>query len=248
MTYQTRYCAFVDVLGFQSLLRTATADNIRKVLMSVRNLPHTEGRERLPFSQSDLKFHTFSDNICVSAACNADGIAHIFHSLELLAVALLDDGTLLRGAIVKGLLVHDDQVVFGQALVAAYNLESTVANHPRIMMTREVATEAMTLLRGRFTEEFLEAFIEQSDDGPFFLNVLIGMRPYLESNDEEVRRSYIQRYNFMAQRLQENFDAAVDNPRHFEKLLWFARYWNSATGRFRSDIRAVTGPGTNTFD
>ncbi|MEK7995523.1 MAG: hypothetical protein AAB403_17115 [Planctomycetota bacterium] len=248
MTYETRYCAFVDILGFQSMLRTTEAENIRQILMSVRNLPLAEGRDRLPFSQSDLKFQSFSDNICVSAANNADGLAHIMHSLEALAIALLDGGTLLRGGIVRGNLFHDEHVVFGDALVAAYNLESTIANHPRIMITREVVADARRLFPSRFTDDFIEGFIQQSGDGPFFLNVLYGMRPYLESTDAPVRESWIQRYQLMAARLQERFDASVDNPRHYAKLLWFARYWNEATGAFRADIPAVTGPGTNTFD
>ena len=58
MNYETRYCAFVDVLGFQNLLRTMIPDKIRKILVSVRKLPLAQGRERLPLRQSDLKFHS----------------------------------------------------------------------------------------------------------------------------------------------------------------------------------------------
>jgi hypothetical protein len=52
----------------------------------------------------------------------------------------------------------------------------------------------------------------------------------------------------LGRQIQGRFDDSVDNPRHFEKLKWFARHWNESTGNYRKFIPAVTGPGTNTFD
>ena len=242
MPYELRYCAFVDILGFRNLLRTMAAEQIRRVLSSVRELPL--GREAIAFGGSDLKFHSFSDNICVSSKANLEGLSHILHSLEALAVTLLDDGTLLRGAIVKGNLHHDVELVFGEALVRAYELESTVCIHPRIMLTREVATDAQAL-RTRLTEDFVSEFIKQADDGPFFLNVLVGIRSYMASDDLELRQSYIARYNAMAHHLQQRFDAAVDAPRHFEKVQWFARFWNDTVRPYAGLIDKVNGPGVD---
>jgi hypothetical protein len=93
--YETRFCAFVDILGFKSLVRggAMTPDNILQILRSVRELPI--GPEAILLSQSGLRFHSFSDNICVSAQCNADGIKHLLFSLESLATRLLDSGMLL---------------------------------------------------------------------------------------------------------------------------------------------------------
>jgi hypothetical protein len=245
MTYQIRYCAFVDILGFSNIVRRGLMqpEEIMALLQSVRRLP--EGREAIAFSQSDLKFHSFSDNMCVSAAANADGITHITHSLESLARSLLDVGILLRGAIVKGKLYQDDDVVFGEALIRAVELESQVVHYPRIMLEREVADEAKTLMRRRLVEDFVRDYIVQCDDGPFHLNFLYGMRPYLDSSDEPLRQIYIERYNMVAAKLQATLDAAVDNPRHFEKQIWFARYWNQATLPYRRDVRKIEGPGVD---
>ena len=77
----------------------------------------------------------------------------------------------------------------------------------------------------------------------FHLNFLYGIRPYLDSSDEPLRQIYIERYNMVAAKLQANLDAAVDNPRHFEKQIWFAQYWNQATGPHRRDVRKIEGPG-----
>jgi hypothetical protein len=32
----------------------------------------------------------------------------------------------------------------------------------------------------------------------------------------------------VASTIQKKFDESVDNPRHFEKVQWFARYWNES--------------------
>jgi hypothetical protein len=42
--------------------------------------------------------------------------------------------------------------------------------------------------------------------------VILEVRYKLESRDEQLRREWINRYNLIVERLQENFDAAVDNP------------------------------------
>jgi len=35
------------------------------------------------------------------------------------------------------------------------------------------------------------------------------------------------RYVVMGKQIQQRFNAAVDDPRHFEKVKWFANYWNN---------------------
>ena len=44
--------------------------------------------------------------------------------------------------------------------------------------------------------------------------------------------------------LQRRFDEATDNPRHFEKVKWFARYWNDHVRQWHIDgLNHVKGPG-----
>ena len=68
-------------------------------------------------------------------------MTHLFLSLEALTHALLDKGYLIRGAVVKGHLYHDNLSVFGDALVRAYVMESTVARFPRIVLSRDVVDD-----------------------------------------------------------------------------------------------------------
>jgi hypothetical protein len=115
--YQTRYCAFVDILGFRELVR-ANMDSdgvqrLRSMLESVHQPPLSG--EQL-FEGSDLRVESISDGVWVSAASSQGGLNHLVHSLEGLAMGLLDNGILIRGGVVKAPLCHDEHVVFEPAL------------------------------------------------------------------------------------------------------------------------------------
>jgi hypothetical protein len=102
-----------------------------------------------PFSSmkdSDLKTQSISDAVCISSAHSAQGLDHLFYSIESLATKLLARGFFIRGAVVKGLLYHDTSKVFGQALVRAYQFESNVARYAEMLACRRPNCSA----RGRY--------------------------------------------------------------------------------------------------
>jgi hypothetical protein len=134
--------------------------------------------------------------------------------------------------------------MFGDALIRAVELEGKFSSYPRIMLTREVTDEAHALMRSSMTDDFIENYILQAEDGLFFLNVLVGLKSYLGSDDAELRAIYIERYNMIAARLQQQLDASADNAAHFRKHLWFAKYWNGAVGTHRCEVKRLRGPGT----
>jgi hypothetical protein len=171
------------------------------------------------------------------------GLLDLFIILENLAMTLLNYSTLLRGAIVKGALYHDDGVVFGPALVRAYELESQVALYPRIVITREVVLEARSSSDPIFAEDEGRSYILSSSDGPFYLNILSHMIPNLARSDGTERSLYLDRYRNIATKLQREYDASVDNPRHFAKHQWFAGYWNQIALEAGRDTPLIWGPG-----
>jgi hypothetical protein len=65
---------------------------------------------------------------------------------------------------VKDNLYHDERMVFGEALVDAYNLEDKIVKYPRIMLRSDVAIEASANNMGEL--------VRQADDGPMYLHVL----------------------------------------------------------------------------
>jgi hypothetical protein len=75
---------------------------------------------------------------------------------------------------VRGQLYHDASMVFGEALVRAYELESTIARFPRVVISKEVMGDINRKGTGLFSEEKRKfvPFIEQADDGPYYVHVL----------------------------------------------------------------------------
>lgn len=143
---------------------------------------------------------------------------------------------------VKGALYHDNQVVFGPALAQAYELESRVALYPRIVITRDIVMEARSFADSDFADDEGLSYILSSSDGPFYLNVLSHMIPNLALPDRAERSLYLECYRSIAAKLQREYDASVDNPRHFAKHQWFAGYWNQIALEAGSDTPLILGP------
>src|ERR1700683_4416881 len=103
--YDDRYCAFVDILGFRQLIESLSKDPeqvaaLRNVLRRVHSPP--TGAKEVVRAQS------ISDAVALSAEVNVEGLSAMFRILTFLSIDLLCQGFLVRGAVVKGPLYHDD--------------------------------------------------------------------------------------------------------------------------------------------
>lgn len=190
----------------------------------------------------------------MSAAVNQFGLEHLCHALTDLTCNLLYQGFFVRGAIVKGRLYHDDQMVFGEALVRAYSMEQEVVRYPRIMLTSDVVADIRTYLE-KAPHGILSEAIQQADDGPYFLHTL---SPYAEDARFAVEEASkagdldsaaeaqidLDPFVFLKDKIQQRFVEAIDDPRIFEKVQWFAAYWNRSVGRHHPTFE-VKGPGAS---
>ena len=252
--YETRYCAFVDILGFSELIDKLDRGetpfrSLQALLEKIHNPPPTNagGMEK-----SDFRAQSISDAVALSGADNILGVAAIFHSINRLAIDLLKEGFFIRGAIVKDKLYHDDKTVFGKALVRAYQLEDTVVKYPRVMVTREVISDIREAAPGEKGEFDL---LRRAEDGPMFLHVLrdIEMQalPFklgsvVSKVTDERFHGKLDPYLDIPNQIQRRFDEATDNPNHFEKVKWFAHYWNDTIEKWGCEgFKRVMGPGVD---
>lgn len=245
--YIDRYCAFIDILGFRGLVRELHTDVSRFVtLQAALTRIHRPANAPKRDWTTDFRVQSISDAVAISTVANLPGLTHLFNAIETLAVDLLKEGYLIRGALVKGKLYHDDQMVFGDALVRAYDLESTVARYPRVMVTRGIIEEITESTQGFFRDQrqLYEIHLEQADDGPHYVHVLRNVaseisRIQIENlNLRPEKQHSLEEYERMRDTIQRRLSESVDDPRHFEKVQWFARYWNKC-----SPYIPVTGPG-----
>jgi hypothetical protein len=170
--YERRVVAFYDILGWRSAIAQAGNDpekigNLRRVILQHSRLL------RLPVS-APVNVSTFSDNIVVSTIPNSEAVPYFLRSVATLQLMTASMGFLLRGGIAVGDIIHDEEVVFGPALNRAYELESSVAIFPRIVVDHPVmqigeiegfhSIENDICFLDPFTPEFFEQWFQRSEE------------------------------------------------------------------------------------
>ncbi len=232
--YVDRYCAFVDILGFRQLIGVLKENERQSVaLRDVLRKVHAPVNEPTVNWQIDFRAQCISDAVAISTLATDAGLVLLFQVIEKLAVDLLREGYFIRGALVKGKLYHDASMVFGEALVRAYELENAVVRYPRVMVTRDVMADV-----GKFDTGFLAyrradlaPYVEQAEDGPHFVHVLTTVSETVHRaqignlNKRPEDQESLGEHQRMQDMSQRRLDEATDNPRHFEKVRWFALYW-----------------------
>jgi hypothetical protein len=223
--YSDRYVAFVDLLGFSSIVRQSEHDQTSKRFDALVGALTEIGSHHPSLNASDdFQFQSFSDSVVMSSAPTPTGLVQILSSISDLAIRLLKTSLLIRGAIAKGKLYHKQPVIFGPALLDAYSSEVNIAKFPRIVISREVYEDFQKIAGGMKLPQVLLA-----EDGPPYLHVFAKFRMLNEAaptpeflDSEEVRETQLCRAA-----IQILLDGSIYQPSHYEKLLWLSIYWNS---------------------
>lgn len=131
-SYEERYVAFIDILGFRNVIARTTKEP--RVVEDVRAAMNGISARAIKSRSAGMQATSFSDNIVLSVPVSSDALTTLFETIDAFSTDLLTKNMLFRGAVVRGQLIHDENVVFGPALVHAYQLETNTAFHPRIML------------------------------------------------------------------------------------------------------------------
>lgn len=150
----------------------------------------------------------------------------------------------MRGGLCRGLLYHDEDMVFGDAFIRTYRIESSVARYPRVMVTKQVYDEAL----GSNLRSYFQTHLSQADDGPYFVDVLDEIKTELKVIDagvapQDIAASRLASFAKIRDQIERRLNESADNPNHFEKTQWFARYWNRAFPIGETRTGLVDGPG-----
>jgi hypothetical protein len=123
-------------------------------------------------------------------------VLSIFAALKKLQIHLIRDAILLRGGIVQGRLIHDSDILFGPALISAYNLESTSALYPRIVIDPKVLNiysrkdgEKMSDLRIRHFD-YHKTFSKDLD-GFSFIDYFQDVQDYIQNGTADAYYSQV---------------------------------------------------------
>ena len=228
--YKEHIVAFIDLLGFKQAVTLERQQEILDLLQLFSKATNDFFME-MNQSENSTNFKIipaisiFSDNVVISIPIRDDipkwGILNsISQSITWFAAHALEKKFLIRGGIAKGLLYHHKNIVFGQALIDAYKLESDLASYPRILVSKEVFD---------FTE--FKVYFKQDFDGMIMMNYIesIGygvIRAGIEQ-DQNLCTNIKRRINLFDEIISDNIQKLTleNKQKELSKWIWFSNHY-----------------------
>jgi hypothetical protein len=181
--YTHSIVSYLDILGFRGLVKTKSAGEISRIL---RILAESARPDSLSKS-TKTQFTRFSDTV-IRSTPQRKHYPHNFifelRSLVYVQMALIPLGITIRGTVTVGDIVQSWGVVYGPAVVRAYDLESQAGGPPRII----VDDAALNLLRPDIEKEQLQSeldFLIKEDGSTFYLDYLKACERELNVPEQE---------------------------------------------------------------
>lgn len=211
--------AYLDILGAANRIGAQNSQLQMNILYNLyafsihltKSIAISENRE--------IKFKIFSDNIVIAKQLSSNKYQRLRDIRSLLAcagqfqelAASSSVGWLLRGGITIGPLFMDEVLVWGEALLRAYDLESEIAIYPRVIIDDTVLTEIASA-------DLFDDYVREDFDGLHFLNFLCNCHFCGESLQDGFRM------------MQEEVGANISE-RIFQKLFWHMSFVNRELDR-----------------
>jgi hypothetical protein len=229
LVYEDRVLAYVDVLGWRKLVKesekdfsvmktvTEAVESLKRAEQGIRELRDFAGDQRALMPEVTV----FSDTVVASCPPNRIAIDLLVGQLQLFSTELMLHGLYTRGALVRGPLVHTDGVILGPALVDAYELETSVAKYPRILVTDTLRGGAIADLMGQAVVS--ENDVLEDQDSFAILNIFRGPLGPLDPRYLEA----------LLARVESDFSEHHDDAGIRAKLGWLLRAVQSALDEAR---------------
>jgi len=229
--YEERVIAFIDVLGFSNHISKTIDDDehfkkIQDVFNYISELKRDNDTGTLSLKELGKEVTVFSDSIVISYPTNIPGAA-FYLLLDIIHIQLdmISNGMLMRGGVTAGKLYHNDNIVYGPAMIAAHQLESKVAVYPRVLVSNkliELGTRYPAGLNSPLDEkEYIQDLLKEDFDGQLFIDFL--------SQHQEV--DDFESYVYTLETVKGNIEKAlIDNQSKVHVLVkyeWLKNYYNT---------------------
>lgn len=191
--YDNRIVVFIDILGFSNIIKSTVGDkkskktaddNFNNIKSALSDVQKKIGDFLKKNEEKSLRLSQFSDSIVISINEDSNIIVEIVKLLREIQISLLyNKDILIRGGVVKGLLVHSDQYLFGPAMINAYLLESKCAFSPRIIVMPDVKKKFDQVIKENDVEKV--KILRKDNDGTFYVDYFSYTDGELESINAE---------------------------------------------------------------
>ena len=239
--YDARITTFIDILGFsRDVLALPTHPrllaSIEAVLFRLQKCKSDIDRARADRGLlHDARMTCFSDCVVISYKPEPAAALRAVNHAAFIGRVLLSGGYLPRGAIAIGRLMHNEDLLFGEALITAYNEERCRVNTPRIKLMDPFRTMVLKEL-ARTGKGSLEFIVSDNDEA--FVDILGNRWDFLEEERLDRNRRVIpghhvdEIYSEMRAALILRFENAPHEGAR-DKLRWMAEYVNRTIDRHK---------------
>lgn len=223
--YKNCFVAFIDIMGFSKFVKSGTSDEVYKLLSAFVRRPN----ETISVSPINTRISVFSDSVIISVPIETtdkyavrdlfSNFLNYINVLQWIYLTHTDFEPLpVRGGIAKGNFFTDEKtMLFGEALVHAYETESKLACYPRIVVSADIDYNELEEVNTR------QQILRKDFDGLLHCNYLrtllnfdINKQSVYICNVLKNHRNYI----------VKNLHGSMDNPVLYGKYHWIKTYHN----------------------
>jgi len=148
----THIVAFIDILGFRSLVSDYFSGNNTEALPILENALKAAEEYAVGYCSKYMKRHDmeytfkqFSDCVSISFRIKAKEAARfliefgaVFNIVKMYQYILLGHNIMVRGGVSVGGHVENNNMIFSDALIKSYKLETENAIYPRIIIDKSI--------------------------------------------------------------------------------------------------------------
>ena len=194
--------SFIDILGFKELIKNHPNDSdfFLRIFKGIQDCYHDYKFSMEYMDESFDVVHTlqsFSDSIVSTVTTKKSVETQLREFLSMFEIEVqhlafvqyqmfVDYGILIRGAVSLGSIYHENNIIFGEGMVNAYEMESELALYPRVIIDPEIIKliEKYANKVGRFQDEIdnfqdtmfipseMYKQIRKDKDGLYFIDFL----------------------------------------------------------------------------
>ncbi|MBD5508073.1 MAG: hypothetical protein HDR05_08510 [Lachnospiraceae bacterium] len=233
--YVECYVAFLDMLGFKNLINDSSCDEIAGIFAKFSNSKplkeeYLGDRNIISDNTADaLKVKVMSDSICFYIDVNiTNALLCIILSCIYFQYELYQNNIpiFLRGAIVRGHLYANKDIIFGPGLTQAYLLEENNTKYPRIILTNETLQSVKIRKEYNLDDHLsmLRRFVFRDDDAFYVVDCI----RILFIGDQTIHEK-------VEKRIEHMLDTTVDSSIR-EKYLYLEKKLNLAMQRVKIQL------------
>ena len=227
--------AYLDILGFKSIIKKSTNHDYIKNLKDIFNMAKmTLDNYNSNFSEdlkNNIEINIFGDSIIISLKYNNDDyvLLSLFISLlSLIQLYFIESNYFLRGGITIGELIkeslikNEPSVLLGKGYIEAVELEEN-AIYPRIICSKSIIEEYSKLY---FKENAINFYEETLQNQPIIFDEEEN-KYYINFYHNKFINKFKSTYDKIKKNIKNNYIANFEDSHICEKYSWLINYHNS---------------------